>query len=42
VAYRTGKTVQWDSKKLKAIGAPEAEAFIRRTYRTGWEVKGLS
>jgi predicted dehydrogenase len=42
VAFRTGKTIEWDSKNLKAKGTPEADPFIRRTYRKGWEVEGLS
>jgi hypothetical protein len=36
VALRTGKKLTWDSKNLKAIGCPEADAFIRREYRKGW------
>lgn len=42
VAYRTGKTIDWDSRSLRAIGVPEADAFLRREYRAGWEVDGLS
>ena len=36
VALRTGKKLTWDAKNLKAIGCPEADAFIRREYRKGW------
>jgi hypothetical protein len=36
VAYRTGKKLQWDAKKMKASNAPEADRFIHRTYRKGW------
>ncbi len=36
VAYRTGKKLQWDAAQLKAVGAPEADRFIRREYRPGW------
>ncbi|MHC4692775.1 MAG: Gfo/Idh/MocA family protein [Planctomycetota bacterium] len=36
VALRTGRKLTWDAKKLKAIGCPEADAFIRRKYRKGW------
>jgi len=36
VAYRVGKKLQWDPRKLKASNAPEAGKFIRRTYRKGW------
>jgi predicted dehydrogenase len=42
VAFRTGKTIEWDSKHLKAVGVPEADSLIRRTYRAGWDVDGLS
>jgi predicted dehydrogenase len=42
VTYRSGNTIEWDSANLKAIGSPEADAFIRRSYRAGWEVEGLS
>jgi predicted dehydrogenase len=36
VAYRTGKKLKWDSTRLKAENAREADKFIRRTYRPGW------
>ena len=35
-------TLQWDSKALKFTNVPEAGQFLRRKYRRGWEVKGLS
>jgi hypothetical protein len=38
VAYRVGKKLQWDSVKLKAKNAPEAERFIRKKYRQGWKL----
>jgi hypothetical protein len=37
VAYRVGKKLQWDSAAMKATNAPEADQFIRRQYRKGWE-----
>ena len=37
VAYRVGKKLHWDAEKLEATNAPEAEKFIRREYRKGWE-----
>jgi predicted dehydrogenase len=37
VAYRVGKKLHWDAKKMKATNAPEADKFIRREYRKGWE-----
>jgi predicted dehydrogenase len=36
VALRAGKKLTWDAKNLKAIGCPEADAFLRREYRKGW------
>jgi predicted dehydrogenase len=37
VAYRTGKKLMWDAAAMKATNAPEADPFIRREYRKGWE-----
>ncbi|MCA8996914.1 MAG: gfo/Idh/MocA family oxidoreductase, partial [Planctomycetaceae bacterium] len=42
VAYRTGETIHWDSQSLKATNCPAADEFLRRDYRSGWEVPGLS
>ena len=38
VAIRVGKKLQWDSTNLRVSNAPEAEAFIKGSYRPGWEV----
>jgi len=38
VALRTGKKIQWDAANLKAVGVPEADAFLRRDYRDGWKL----
>jgi hypothetical protein len=38
VAYRTGKKLVWDAATLKASNAPEADRFIRRSYRAGWSL----
>ncbi len=38
VAYRTGRTIEWDWKTMRATNAPEAAPYIRRPeYRNGWE-----
>jgi len=37
LAIRTRKKVQWDEAAMKATGLPEADPFIKRTYRKGWE-----
>jgi len=36
VALRTGKKLTWDAANLKAVGCPEADAFLRHEYRKGW------
>jgi hypothetical protein len=38
VSYRTGKVLEWDAANLKAKGVPEADNFIHKEYRKGWEV----
>jgi predicted dehydrogenase len=38
VAYRVGKKITWDSKKLKVTNAPEAARLIRRSYARGWSL----
>jgi len=38
VAYRVGKKLEWNPKSLKATNAPEADRFVRRIYRKGWEL----
>jgi predicted dehydrogenase len=40
VAYRVGKKLEWDSKNLKAANCPEADQYIRKTYRDGWILDG--
>jgi predicted dehydrogenase len=38
VAYRAGKKLEWDPAKLRAKNAPEADKFIHREYRKGWDL----
>jgi predicted dehydrogenase len=35
-------TLEWNSKKLKFTNSKEATAHVRRQYRAGWHIKGLS
>jgi len=35
-------TLQWNAQKLKFTNPKEANHFVRRKYRQGWEIKGLS
>lgn len=34
-------TLEWDGPNLRITNVKEANAFVRRTYRKGWEVLGL-
>lgn len=34
--------LKWDTKKLEVTNLPEANQFVKKTYREGWEEKGLS
>jgi len=38
VAFRVGKKLEWDAENLRCTNAPEANPFIRREYRKGWEL----
>jgi predicted dehydrogenase len=40
VAYRMGKKLQWSSNSLSAPNCPEADQYIRKTYRKGWVLNG--
>ena len=43
VATRFPKTtMQWNAKDLKFTNVPQANQYVRRRYRKGWEVKELS
>lgn len=35
-------TLEWDTVKLAFRNATDANRLVRRTYRSGWEVRGLS
>ncbi|HAM72605.1 MAG TPA: hypothetical protein DCM86_13265, partial [Verrucomicrobiales bacterium] len=38
VALRVGKKLEWDGPNMKALNAPEAAQYVRRTPREGWEL----
>jgi len=38
VSYRVGKALQWDAENLRATNCAEADKYIQKTYREGWEV----
>jgi len=35
-----GEELVWDAKNLKATNCPEADQYIRKTYRKGWVLNG--
>lgn len=40
VAYRVGQKLEWDAENLRASNCPEADQYIRKTYRKGWVLNG--
>lgn len=40
VAYRAGKKIEYDSASGRVTNAPEANEFLKRTYRSGWTLNG--
>lgn len=38
VAFRVGKKLEWDTARMKATNCPEADQYLSRVYRKGWEV----
>lgn len=38
LAMRVGKKIYWDAEETKATNAPEADRFIKESYRPGWTV----
>ncbi|UCG48368.1 MAG: hypothetical protein JSU94_01070, partial [Phycisphaerales bacterium] len=35
-----GKKLEWDGRSLSVPGCPEADQYIRKTYRKGWVLNG--
>ena len=38
VAYRTGKKLEWNAAEMKVTNTADADRFIRRDYRKGWQL----
>jgi predicted dehydrogenase len=38
VSIRAGKRIEWDPVNLRIPNAPDAEQYLRREYRKGWEL----
>jgi hypothetical protein len=41
IALRAKKKVLYDSAKMEITNVPEANKFLSRTYRKGWELRGV-
>ena len=35
---RVGKKLSWDAKAMKCSNAPEADKYLKESYRAGWEI----
>jgi hypothetical protein len=40
VAFRTGKKISYDPKTGKSPDTPEADTFMGKPYREGWNIVG--
>jgi hypothetical protein len=40
VAYRVGKKISYDGAAGRVTNNPQADALLRRTYRSGWILNG--
>lgn len=38
LAIRVGERLEWDEENLKVTNVPEANQYVTREYRTGWEL----
>jgi hypothetical protein len=38
VAMRVGKKMYWNAQAMKSPNAPEADRFLKESYRPGWEL----
>jgi len=38
VAYRTGRKIDWDVRRGRAVDDPGAQAYIQHEYRRGWAI----
>jgi hypothetical protein len=40
VAYRAGKKIKYDGSAGEVTDCPQANQYLRRTYRDGWTLNG--
>jgi len=41
VALRTGRKLQYDAEGMKITNLPDANRYLSREYRKGWEPESL-
>jgi hypothetical protein len=42
VALRTGHRIEWDAKKFRVTNCRDANRYLSRTYRSGWDLKSIA
>ena len=42
IAYRTGRQLQFDGKSETFVNDKDADKYLTREYRKGWELKPLA
>ncbi len=42
VALRTGHRIEWDAKAFRVTNCHEANQYLRREYRRGWDLKEIA
>ena len=42
VAHKAGKKLEWDPKGMRCRNAPDADQYLTREYRKGWELQGVA
>jgi hypothetical protein len=38
LCLRVGKSIDWDGPAMKVTNVPEANQYVRKEYRKGWEI----
>ena len=40
VAHRAGKKIEWDAENMKVTNVPDANKYVQKEYRKGWQLEG--
>jgi hypothetical protein len=38
VALRAGEKITWNAPAMKCVNSPNADHFLKESYRSGWEI----